>query len=222
MVERDEIPFPLLLTDCSAPGVRAGILGDSGWMAYQQKDGETGSVLFETVKQLLFECRLSLQDIRSFAYCEGPGSTLGIRINAMALRTWNQLTEIPRPIYAYRSLGAAAVLRKQNDPGAEIFAVLSDLRKDFWNGLKVDSNKAPGTIGTVTAKELESWPGQRFFIQQRIHSPGLPKGAAPLDYHLESMPAAKAFPELLRPVDQPTVFQTTQTTFKQWTPSRHR
>ena len=102
--------YPLLLTDCSALGTRAGLLGESGWLAYGSYSGEVSAVLFEAVKDILTRSRLRLQDIQGFVHCEGPGSTLGIRINAMAIRTWNSLTETPRPVYVYRSLPAAGLL----------------------------------------------------------------------------------------------------------------
>ena len=216
------IAFPLLLTDCSAPGVRAGILGQTGWLAYINLEGETGSKLFEAVKLLLKQTEFQLEDIQSFAFCEGPGSTLGIRINSMALRTWLSLSDAPKPIYAYRSLVAASILIGAKRDDQSPFTVLSDLRKNNWNGLKVSPENESESIQTVTLEELSDWPSDRFYIQQRIHSPGVPPDTEQIDYDLKSLGTNPQFLACLRPVEKPDIFQTTKTEFKKWTPSRHR
>lgn len=222
MTEREEIPTPQLVTDCSAPGVRAGILGNNGWLSYQMLEGETGAVLFQAVKQLLSTSQLSLKDIRSFAYCEGPGSTLGIRINAMALRTWISLEQTTRPVFAYRSLDAATNMVNFTHPELTDFSILSDFRKHAWNGTKVVAGSSVSKIEVVTAEDIEAWPTPRYFIQQRIHSPGLPPDTTQIDYDLEPVGNSDCFWKLLRLVENPGVFQTTNTEFKKWVPSRHR
>ena len=222
MAESENIPYPLLLTDCSAPGVRVGLLCQNGWLAYENRTGETGAALFQVVKELLSKAKLGLEDIQAFGYCEGPGSTLGIRINAMALRTWVSLSVEPKPVFAYRSLEAAAILIKQTKTPGTDFSILSDLRKNSWNGAIVTDQAQKPEIGRVTIDELKDWPKPRYFIQQRIHSPGLPPGSEQIEYDLELIGTNPAFLNLLRPVEQANVFQTTTTDFKKWTPSRHR
>ena len=222
MTDPKSIRYPLLLTDCSAPGVRAGILGETGWLAYENLEGETGSALFHAVEALLTKTGLSLEDMQSFAYCAGPGSTLGIRINSMALRTWNSLGTSPKPIYAYRSLVAATVLIRSELKESGPFTVLSDLRRRSWNALAVDEHATPGEIQIVEEDVLPAWPEPRFFIQQRIHTPGIPHGATVIRYDLETIGPMAEFLATLTQVDSPKVFQTTTTKFKKWTPTRHR
>ena len=222
MIDPQTIAFPLLLTDCSAPGVRAGILTEKGWKAYTRLEGETGATLFEAVKQLLQRTNLDLDQLKSFAYCEGPGSTLGIRINSMALRTWNSLFDSPKPIYAYRSLVAARYLVEELGKADDSFSMLSDLRKNSWNGLRVETNEPKQEVQTVSADDIDTWPSPRFFIQQRIHSPGSPAGSEIIDYDLESLGTHQGFLASFTQVEKPEVFQTTTTEFKKWTPTRHR
>jgi hypothetical protein len=222
MAECDEISFPLLVTDCSAPGVRVGILAESGWLAYEKNEGETGAVLFQAIKQVLSTAHLSLKNIGSFAFCEGPGSTLGIRINAMALRTWTSLAETEKQVFAYRSLNAAAILINHTQPDVSVFCILSDLRKNSWNGSQVISGNPPSNIEVVSREAIDTWPMPRYFIQQRIHSPGLPPDSTRLEYDLEPIGNSQSFLDLLKLVEMPTVFQTTNTQFKKWVPTRHR
>jgi tRNA threonylcarbamoyladenosine biosynthesis protein TsaB len=222
MTEPQTIAYPLLLTDCSAPGVRAGILGERGWLAYVKLEGETGSQLFEAVKQLLAETKLQLEDFRSFVYCEGPGSTLGIRINSIALRTWTSMSPGTPTIYTYRSLVAAGMLIELDRKDENAFTILSDLRKNSWNVLRFGPETDSEEIRVVSAEELSEWPESRYFIQQRIHSPGTPPGAELIDYDLEALGSQPHLLASLRQVEKPEIFQTTTTEFKKWTPNRHR
>ena len=54
-----------------------------------------GSGVFECLDEL----GADIGSVRAFAFCEGPGSILGIRTSAMALRAWNVLR--PRPMFGY-------------------------------------------------------------------------------------------------------------------------
>lgn len=222
MTEQNKIPYPLLVTDCSCPGARVGILAETGWLAYKNKAGETGAVLFEAVKEVLSETGLSLGQLAGFVYCEGPGSTLGIRINAMALRTWISLEDQPPLLFAFKSLEAAACLIRETESKEDAFAVFSDYRKESWNGCRSDQNGHFSPIEIIDLKSLESWQQDQYFVQQRIHSPGQPPKSKSLNYDLEPLGTSPRFIQIMEPREQPGVFQTTTPTFKKWVPERHR
>ncbi len=217
-----EIPFPLLVTDCSCPGIRAGVLGSNGWISYVSKTGETGAALFDAVKEVLACAKLGLKDISGFAYCEGPGSTLGIRINAIAIRTWNALNSETKPIFGYKSLEAAICMIRENSGKSGEFAVFSDFRKHAWNGCSTAVSGDYSTIEIVAESAIESWPDERYFIQQRIHSPGKAPGSEVIDYDLEPLGKSAPFLELLEKSDKPTAYLVKKPEFKTWTPERHR
>ena len=212
--------FPLLVTDASSAGAHAGILGRDGWLAYRTELGETSRTLFDAVQHLLQETGLQMRDFHGFVFCQGPGSTLGIRINCMAIRTWISLDAGEPPVYAYKSLEAMAKI--QSDLRADPFAIFSDLRKNYWNGIRVDSPGQFSPIQVVGLDDLENWPENRFHIQQRLYSPGGPPGSQLLNYDIEPLKNPKYFSGLIQRVEKPTVFQTTATKFKKWVPQRHR
>lgn len=216
-----EIPFPLLVTDCSCPGIRAGVLGSNGWISYITKTGETGAALFNAVKEILARAKLGLEDLAGFAYCEGPGSTLGIRINAMAIRTWNTLSSETKPIFAYKSLEAAACLIRESRRASREFAVFSDFRKHAWNGCSTVATGDYSKIEIVGEAAIKSWPNQRYFIQQRIHSLGKAPGSELIDYDLGPLGEATPFLDLLEKCDKPTAYLVNKPEFKKWTPKRH-
>ncbi len=216
------IDYPLLVTDASSPGAQAGVLVDGQWASFAKLEGEASKVLFTAVETVLEEAGLTLNDIRGFAYCEGPGSTLGIRINSMAIRTWNSLMNTPMPIFSYRSLNACAASVEYQEPTDTSYAIFSDLRKNIWNALRVNEDSETGELEIVEAKDLGNWPKPRYYIQQRLFSPGKPEGSEALDYSIESLGAENRLIDLLRKVETPEVLQTTETTFKKWVPARHK
>ena len=206
--------FPLLVTDSSSLGVRAGILGKDGWMAYRSEEGDTDRKLFSSAQRLLTETGLQLGDLRGFIFCEGPGSTLGIRINCMAVKTWVWLSAGQPAIYAYKSLEAMALLQwvRVGHP----YAILSDLRSGQWNGIRVTGPGRFSPVQAVTAQDLEDWPKTRFHLRQRLYSPDPPPGSQLLPYDIEPLGDAKAFDGLIRRVETPSPFETTTTVYKKW------
>ncbi len=212
--------FPLLVTDASSVGALAGIMGRDGWMAYRSKGGATSKTFFASVQHLLTETGLHIRDLQGFIFCEGPGSTMGIRINCMAVRTWVWLNADQPPVYAYKSLEAMALI--QSNRLGHPFAIFSDLRADQWNAIRVDSPGQSSPVQVVTSKDLEHWPDIRYHLRQRLYSPAAPKGSRSLTYDIEPLQSPKDFAGLIRPIRTPKPFQTTTTTFKKWAPQRHR
>ena len=222
VTEQNKIVYPLLVTDCSCPGARVGILAETGWLAYRNKSGETGATLFQAVKEVLNESGLSLSQLAGLAYCEGPGSTLGIRINAMALRTWISLEKQPPSLFSFKSLEAAVCLIRETESNEEAVAVFSDFRKESWNVCFSDQVGQFSPIEIIDLADVASLQQDQYFVQQRIHSPGQPPHSRLINYDLEPLATSAQFIQLLEPREQPTVFQTSTTTFKKWVPERHR
>lgn len=212
--------FPLLVTDASSVGAQVGIMGRDGWMAFHSERGATSKTLFASVQRLLAETGLHLGDLHGFIFCEGPGSTMGIRINCMALRTWVWLNADRPSVYAYKSLEAMALI--QSDRMGHPFAIFSDLRTDRWNAIRVDAPGQSSPVQAVTSKDLENWPDTRYHLHQRVYSPALPPGSQLLPYDIEPLQSPNHFTGLIRRVRTPKPFQTTETTFKKWVPQRHK
>jgi len=217
-----QVPRPLLITDCSTLGVQAGILGSNGWLAFARPEGEVASALFAAVKSVLQEADLTLSSLAGFGYCEGPGSTLGIRINAMAIRTWNSLQNDSKPCFAYKSLEAAMLMVEARETNQNPYALFSDLRKDCWNGIRIDNDSTIPPIEVVEKRSLNNWPATRWFLRQRLYSPGPPPEAEALEYDLVGLGDSEAFISRFRAVQKAGVFQTAITEYKKWVPQRHR
>lgn len=90
--------FPALVIDAASACVQVGVLRADGTAAWHADTAESGVAVFRGVERL----GVDPLAVAAFVFCDGPGSVLGIRTAAMALRTWHVLK--PRPLFAYSSL----------------------------------------------------------------------------------------------------------------------
>lgn len=232
-----ELQAPVLWLDAASPRLSAGLIlegefagasGQPGLIGrWRQSDEEAGVALFRTTDALLHEVGLKLTDVRAIVFCDGPGSLLGVRLVAMALRTWMALprgtaTE-PLRVWAYRSLAliAADLLAGGVNPP---FHVCTDARRDSWNLLSVtaDGSASNDTIRRVPAAGLPApEAGTLFHPETFPHWQPLPAHARPAPYRPQHAPALLArFPQLLHATDAPDAFLTEAPTYRTWTPAQ--
>ncbi|MBC8010095.1 MAG: peptidase M22, partial [Burkholderiales bacterium] len=109
----------LLVIDASSPRVEASLWRD-GTVNQAAVDGEASAALPVVVARVLAEAGgapLRIQDLDAVAFCDGPGSVLGIRLAAASLRVWS----VVRPglaAYSFHSLPLLAA----SHPGLTIIA----------------------------------------------------------------------------------------------------
>jgi tRNA threonylcarbamoyladenosine biosynthesis protein TsaB len=196
---------PLLLIDASSARIQVGILGAGVPPRWSSRQDEAGIGIFECLDELGDE----VDSMGSFAFCEGPGSILGIRTSAMALRIWNVLR--PRPTFAY--IGLAVVARALGRPGA---AVIADARRGHWHRLSLG-----GVLERVPTSGLT---GELVTPEGFRHWDPLPPQTAETAYDLAAMfalqPVAEA--DLFRPAESPDAFLHEERTYAKWVPQIHR
>jgi tRNA threonylcarbamoyladenosine biosynthesis protein TsaB len=130
---------PCLVIDGSArEGVHVGIILDGKWVAESSLSAGALEVTTDLAADVLRKAKLKFTDIKSYAVCIGPGSMLGIRVSAMAVKTWATLYQ--RPIYVWESLNILAefALSQGMKPP---FAVINESRLKRWNMLLVKSSE---------------------------------------------------------------------------------
>lgn len=109
-------PFPYLsplVVDASSPLLQVGIPNKEGWhhVAVSEKQALEG--LFAAAEEALKKHTQPPSEIDAIFFCEGPGSTLGLRIACAFTRTmqWNNR---PTPqLYKYNALDMAYVMSGQ-------------------------------------------------------------------------------------------------------------
>jgi tRNA threonylcarbamoyladenosine biosynthesis protein TsaB len=194
---------PLLLLDAASTRVQVGLWAADGSARWQTSDEEAGVGIFRCVEALGFD----LNQVRAFAFCEGPGSVLGVRTTAMALRTWRALAL--RPAFAYCSLALVAHAHPQQD-----IAVIADARRDSWHRYTIG-----GGLQRIPATELS---GHLIMPDGFRHWSPLPSGVMTTSYDLADLLPRTARGELFRETEAPDAFLHEEPGYATWTPHVHR
>jgi tRNA threonylcarbamoyladenosine biosynthesis protein TsaB len=178
---------PLLFLDAASSRVQVGLLQGDAPGAWQASTDEAGIAVFRCVEQL----GVRLDEVGAFVFSDGPGSILGVRTVAMALRTWNLLK--PRPLFSYSSLALVAHALGRAEVG-----VIADARRDSWHhyqlghGLRrLPSSDLSGEL--VMPENFRAW------------SP-LPAGVTTTPYALPELLARAADAEIFDPAPAPDAF----------------
>jgi tRNA threonylcarbamoyladenosine biosynthesis protein TsaB len=200
---------PLLLIDAAAMTVQVGWLEREAaprWIAVTE---EAGAGIFRALGLLGADPARA----NAFVFCEGPGSVLGIRTSAVAIRTWQVLRL--RPAFAYRSLELLA--RARGRPGLTLIA---DARKQSWHAVTLDTAGAPGPLQRVAPEALS--PPLATPEGFRQWSPLPPVRVEPLAYDVPELWRACDEAPLLRPAPEPDAFLHEEPSYVTWTPKVHQ
>ena len=210
-------PEPCLVLDGSArAGVRVGVFSGGRWVGQGISPDGALEGLFGCVERALAEAKVSLADIRSFALCVGPGSVLGIRIAALAVRSWSALE--PRPIFVWESLaGLARSALAAGEKSPFLVAVESRLKR--WHALEVAADGSSGTPFEAEAAELNS-SGRRVLAASEA-APGVLASHVAVPHPWTTLPSFFAQPGFLRPEPSPDALNIAND-FATWSGERHR
>ncbi|MGH7955951.1 MAG: peptidase M22 [Opitutaceae bacterium] len=197
--------FPALVIDAASSDVQVGLLESTraAQARWQTSSDEAGVAVFEAVKNLGVE----MADVRAFIFCEGPGSVLGIRTVAMALRTWLVLQ--PRPVFAYCSLALVA-----HAIGRDEVSVIVDARRESWHHYKIGQG-----LRRVPAAALG---GELVMPEHFRHWAALPANVKTVPYSVAELLPKIWDAELLRETDAPDAFLHEEPGYVTWTPQIHR
>jgi tRNA threonylcarbamoyladenosine biosynthesis protein TsaB len=205
----------LLVLDASSTRVQVGLLQAGSPALWRNREAEAGAALFTDTQAVLAEGGTKLDDVGAFIFCEGPGSMLGTRTIAMALRTWQVLK--PRPAYAYQSLAVAGHLAWTQSP--RHLAVIADARRETWHvqTLSTDGRFAP--LQRLAAADLP--PGE-LLTPENFRSWASPsRPAATCSYDLAAILPSLGDGDFFRAVTAPDAFQHEAPEYKKWSAQVH-
>lgn len=207
----------ILVLDGASQRVQAGLLRkgtDDLW--YGAMD-EAGRSVFTGTESLLHQASLTLDEVEAFIFCEGPGSMLGTRTIAMALRTWLALK--PRPVYRYQSLVLAARYSWVNHSGREL-TVVADARRDTWHCQSILSDGSMPELRRIAAHAL---PAGELLTPENFRAWSKPPRLLTLcPYDLPVIFPAVADENYFHPTDSPDAFQHEAPEYKKWSSQPHR
>lgn len=194
---------PLLVIDAASARIQVGVLHRTQPARWTTSEDEAGVGIFRCIERLAFPPA----DAGAFVFCDGPGSVLGIRTSAMALRTWNVLT--PRALFAYHSLAVvAASLDRPN------VTVIADARRESWHAI----SKGPA-LRRIPVGELA---GDLAMPEGFRHWSSLPAGVTMTPYSLDDLLPRVIDADLFRATEAPDAFLHEEPNYAAWTPQIHR
>jgi tRNA threonylcarbamoyladenosine biosynthesis protein TsaB len=185
---------------------------------WRTSDQEAGIAIFTGVEAVLAQTAIGMAGLGALVFCEGPGSILGIRTAAMALRIWSRPD---LPVFAYRSLELVAhELRHQGIP--EPFAVIADARRNSWHWVDATAGGAIGALQRVPPDTMAGFGG-RLFTPAGFRAWTQPPGeVSTIPYDLADLWSHQADTDLLHPAPHPDAFLHEEVTYLAWAPQIHR
>jgi len=226
----------LLVLDAASACVQVGWLSahEATWAS---STDEAGKALFCGIDTVLNAApNRSIATAGAFLFCEGPGSILGIRTAATAIRTW--LTLHPQtPAYSYQSLALLA-----HGLGDATLTLIADARRDHWHVQKLGQalrqvpssglrhapnaeNPEPSDQSTLTRANEPLQKKQVYGMPEGFrHWTTPPPNLTRVPYDLETLFANERVQaaQLFTPAHEPDAFLHNEATYKTWSPQIHR
>lgn len=194
---------PLLIVDAASARIQVGLWTAHGPGNWATTDAEAGTGIFECCARL----GVKPDQPGAFVFCEGPGSILGVRTAAMAIRTWTVLA--PRPVYAYASLTLVA----QSLPRPDM-AVIADARRDSWHHAM--------RTGVVRRVPTAGLTGDLVMPEHFRHWSALPAAVGRVPYDVPTLLMTATDADILRQTENPDAFLHEEPSYVTWTPQVHR
>jgi tRNA A37 threonylcarbamoyladenosine modification protein TsaB len=220
MPELEKQHFPALVMDGSCPHFFTGILKQpETWAAQHQATGAPLEHLHCSVDLVMRAAATQLPDIKSFIYCAGPGSILGLRLCAMAIKTWQFTAQHPVNLWAYDPLQLAAHQYLQSQTIEENCWIICAWKQDYWHHVNLHNGCIESTR-VIQQAELDQYHGQLYYMQQRKQWQQAP-GSTRLEFQPENLPLVLEKSGWLRAVPEVALGELGQSQFEKWHPQPH-
>lgn len=193
----------ILLIDAASSRIQVGWLSRGGEARWATAQTEAGTGIFTCLAQLA----LNPTEVAAILFCEGPGSILGIRTTAMAIRSWNVIS--PHPTYTYRSLELASTALARPE-----ITIIADARRERWHAQMLNQ-----PMRQVAGDELA---GDLFIPEGFRHWSKLPENTATTSYDLETLIPKVMDAPIFTLTEEPDAYLHAEPSYKQWKPQIHR
>ncbi|MBO94850.1 MAG: hypothetical protein CMI32_08145 [Opitutales bacterium] len=207
MPEAERYPFshPLLL-DASSTHVHVGVPSNDGWRSMHRSDTPALVSIFEGFRHCLEEMQATADSIDAILFCEGPGSTLGLRVALTLAKTLLSRSTHSPSILTYNSLHAATLLC--DDPNSPI---LAPYRQGQWY-----LHEPSGGIRVIEETEALGCAPRSHLLRQRKNWRQFAETGPEVDYDLSRLSGFGVLGAILRPVDSLALFDLRPATFRKW------
>ena len=203
-----------LLVDASSQ-VQVGIPDSKDWLSLVREEKPALESLFVAIPKSLEEIDDSISAIDAILFCEGPGSTLGLRVAATAVKTILRENEPSPTLFTYNALDLAAIM--SNDLSRPILAPFRKGKRLLRSPI---SNSAIGSIEVLEEPISESLSKEALHLPSLRSWETLPEGLDVLDYDISHIAGLAGIAPILRPAEIPEVFTPLPAEFRKWKPTR--
>lgn len=204
------------MLDASSAVVQAGVLRTVGGAHWRSATTDANEAIFTCAQDALQEAGLSVDRVGAFVYCGGPGSMLGVRTIAMALRTW--LVIRPRPCFRYISLTVAGRAEWRRKPRS--FGVAADARRDGWHLVELAQDGSAGGLRRVATADFPAGEVVTPAGFRRWAAP--PRPLAEISYEVGAALAALPDEDLFSATPEPEALAIASPGYVKWSPQIHR
>jgi tRNA threonylcarbamoyladenosine biosynthesis protein TsaB len=205
----------ILAIDSASSRIQVGVLSAHSQL-WKHADEEAGVAIFSLVREVLAAAKTELSRVDAFVFCEGPGSVLGIRTAAVALRTWCALS--PRACYAYSGLHLVAA-HQLHLGRPRPFSVIADARRETWHTVEVNASSELTPLQRLAPSQLRPPLTMPEFFR---HWAALPAQVEIVPYNIGDMIGALPSLQLFRPTSEPDAFLHEDPVYQTWVPKIHR
>lgn len=210
----ENLRFPLAV-DASSTRIQVGIPAETDWVHLETLELPAMEGLFQALSRLMDKTGVNPCEVGELFFCEGPGSTLGLRITAAFAKTllWEGRGKIS--LYSYNALDLAT--RMTDQP-------LLHLQAPFRKGWRFVRTRVEGSA--IGNKNLHESKEALSLFSESHHLPD-PRNIGEsidsdkrIEYDLHRIKGLKDLRAVAERADTPVVYSPAPPTFKKWEPAR--
>ena len=207
-----------LLIDAAGPKNLIGLVRQGEWLGCSIEQGDFLAILQSTSNQLLNEADLQLEDLAGTFYASGPGSTLGLRLAAMFIRSFMEMPMLSHwKCLQFQNLELA--LSSIMDGNSK--EAVAPWRRDRFHHACLES-LSPFTFTHSFLSPAEAEKRQLPGIELGRRPPAFANSINWQPYPGSAIPTLLAAnPDLLKPVGAPLPYTAEEPEFARWSPQRH-
>jgi len=204
--------LPLVL-DASSPMIQVGVADKEGWRALKKAEEQAMESLFRSCAQLFEELDAGMQKVDAVFYCEGPGSTLGLRIAAALTRTiqWDG-SDRQVALFKYNAMDLATLMTDQTAPTLQAPYRMGSRLVRFEEGLAIGRKEVH-----KAEDALLEFPHSHHLPDPRDHLQ-LPEDASMIEYDLGLVRGLADLIPISSPCPAAEPFAPQSSTFRKWQP----
>ena len=209
-----------LVVDASRNNFQVGILKEGTWEAFSEAESPVLSALDLYLKPLMKAH--PLEDFAGIIYCQGPGSTMGLRATLSLMGAWKVLLGDSIKFFYFNALEYIAIYLATSNPLIQNFFLVSPARPGCYHSCEFFQ----GGLKLSIIDKLPDASQSLFYLPQMKvwKANDIPQHAVEIDYSIAHFPMVlKKSQKFLWPIEEPELafFGTTANHFIEWDRKRH-